>query len=150
MPRGGARVGAGRPRKSDASRWLAGNAGKRAAERVPERPKAPVVRLVAAPDDLDELERAVWNRLAPHAAAAQTLVESTVEAFVMLCRAVVLERELSRKSDERGGPSHRGMIQRVEAGMLRFRLSPMGKPVEQPEEAPADPFAEFDPMDGVQ
>jgi hypothetical protein len=102
------------------------------------------VRLLAAPEGLSEDEVRVWNQLAPHAAAARTLVPGTVDAFVAFCRAMVLERELAADPDERGGPSHRGLMQRVEVWMLRFRLSPMGKELDVPEDQPEDPFAEFD------
>jgi hypothetical protein len=71
-------------------------------------------------------------------------VPGTADAFVELCRAMVLERELASDPDERGGPSHRGVMQRVEVWMLRFRLSPMGKELDVPDEEPADPFAQFD------
>lgn len=173
MPRGGARVGAGRPRKSDGQRWLDGNAGKRAEERVLERPKAAqvAVRLLPAPADLFEAQVAVWNDLAPQACQAGTLVPQTAAAFALLCKQIVLERRMfdeinadgltmtkvTLQMDEKGGglqsvekkahsllTQHRGMMQRVEAGFQRFKLSPMGKPMEQPEEKPADPFAEFD------
>ena len=40
------------------------------------------------------------------------------------------------------------MMQRVEAGMARFKLAPIGK--ELPDAAPpADPFSEFDEAPGV-
>lgn len=142
MPRGGARPGSGRKSKSDAERWLGGNAS-RLSEVSREKPKALPVRLVAAPDGLTGDEVAVWNRMAPHAAAARTLAPGTVDAFAMFCRAVVLERELARDAGQRGGASHRGVMQRVEAWMLRFSLSPMGKALEAAEEAPVDQFAEF-------
>lgn len=40
-------------------------------------------------------------------------------------------------------PDHRGWQQRVEAGLLRFKLSPMGKEV-VPTEAPKDDWADFE------
>ena len=38
------------------------------------------------------------------------------------------------------------MMQRVDAGMVRFGLAPVGKPLidDSPEDAPEDPFAKFD------
>lgn len=143
MPRGGVRPGSGRKRKSDGERWLAGNASK-LPEVDREKPRPLPVRLVGAPDGLSEAELVVWNRLAPHAAAARTLFAGTVDAFVELCRAMVLERELAVDPDKRGGSSHRGVMQRVEVWMLRFRLSPMGRELDIPVEAPEDPFAMFD------
>jgi hypothetical protein len=143
MPSGGARPGSGRKKKTESERWLAGNpSGSSEVQR--EKPQPLPVRLLPAPDGLTADEVKVWNRLAPHAAAARTLVPGTADAFVELCRAMVLERELALDADERGGPSHRGVMQRVEVWMLRFKLSPMGKALEVPEETPADPFAEFD------
>jgi hypothetical protein len=39
---------------------------------------------------------------------------------------------------------HRGLMQRVEVGLLRFRLSPIGKEVVMDEPRAADEWAEFD------
>ena len=41
------------------------------------------------------------------------------------------------------GPDHRGMMQRVEVGLARFRLTADGKSVAVPETS-KDGFAEFD------
>lgn len=94
------------------------------------------------PSDLSEEAKAVWARLASHALAAGTLTAGTVDAFALLCRQVVLEKVLAESRDA-GQASHRGMMQRVEAGFVRFALAPMGKPVARPAAAAADPFAEF-------
>ena len=149
MPRGGARPGSGRKKLTEAERWLGGNAG-RLTDIPREKPKPLPVRLMPAPDGLLPDEVKVWNQLAPHACAARTLTPGTADAFVALCRAMVLERELAVNTDERGGPSHRGLMQRVEVWMLRFRLSPMGKELDIPEDGLKDAFAEFDEPGGVQ
>lgn len=44
-------------------------------------------------------------------------------------------------------PDHRGWQQRVEAGMARFKLTPMGKEV-VPAEAPKDEWADFEDPSG--
>lgn len=85
--------------------------------------------------------------LAPHAFANRTLTRGTALAFERLCRNIALEWELESNSEFRGGPNHRGLIQRVDAGMLRFNLSPCGKPMfesKKPESAPpVNPLARF-------
>lgn len=89
-----------------------------------------------------------------------TLTEATYMALRDLCEAIVLKRRLLRAVDDEGvtiitlqghKAAHplltqfRGLMQRVEAGMLRFRLSPMGRELPKPPgESPVDAFAEFD------
>lgn len=104
----------------------------------------PLVAVIApeCPTDLDEVAREVWTQLAPHALAARTLTAGMVTAFALLCRSIVLEKRLSLSTDI-GQASHRGMIQRVEAGLVRFGLAPNGKPI-TPEVQSVDPFAEFE------
>lgn len=132
---GGLRPGAGRKSKGTAAKWLSGSGARKVA--------VPAVDHVDVPDDLTVAERLVWLRLAPHAMKAGTLTAATEFQFGLLCRNVVLERELAKDADQRGNASHRGIIQRVDAELARFCLAPMGKPiVEVP--APVDPFDEFD------
>jgi hypothetical protein len=150
---GGLRVGAGRKPKGRAEAWLGGDAGKRG--RGKAKPKAAPVTLIAAPRDLPEDQRAVWNELAPHACARRTLTDQTVAAFRDLCEAIVWKRRLftgiesltvATPTGIKAHPliaQHRGMMQRVEAGMLRFCLAPMGKEL-APAEAPKDEWSEFD------
>ena len=104
----------------------------------------PAVDEFDAPHDLATDERLVWLRLAPHAFKARTLTMATEYQFVMLCRNIVLERVIALDPDQRGRANHRGIIQRIDAELARFCLSPMGKPLV--EEAPRveDAFAEFD------
>lgn len=166
MPRGGARVGSGRKGHDEAVAWLGGDAGKRG-NATAERPKAPPVRLLPAPAGLSEAEAEVWNELAPHACGARTLVEASARSFTDLCENIVLKREMDKaiKADgltflkvtvDGAGQEHRevkahpllsqyrGILQRVEAAFQRFKLTPMGKPMEVAEETAVDPFAEFD------
>lgn len=145
MPRGGARPGAGRKPKTAAVAALHGS-HQRTVVRFPAAPAAPSAPLVpvavAIPGGLPAKARRAWERLAPFAVEAGTLTAGTAAAFAMLCRAVVLEAALG-KGGEAGGPSHRGMMQRVEAGMVRFSLAPVGKPIAKAAK-PEDPFAEFE------
>lgn len=90
---------------------------------------------------------AVWDVLGPFALEKGTLTAGTATAFEMLCRAVVLERALGASRDA-GQASHRGMMQRVEAGFARFSLVANGKPMAQPAPKAVDPFAEFDEARG--
>lgn len=136
---GGARAGAGRKSKRLAERVLHGTALLRDRKRG-----LPVVDEFDAPHDLTTDERLVWLRLAPHAFKARTLTAATEYQFVMLCRNIVLERRIAADPEQVGGANHRGIIQRIDAELLRFCLSPIGRPLI--EEAPkvSDPFAEFD------
>ena len=85
----------------------------------------------------------VWRALAPHAVATRTLTPATALAFQLLCRNILLERELGGRVLDRGSASHRGMLQRVQAGLLAFNLAPCGKAMEV--DAPATPVV--DPLD---
>lgn len=151
MARGGRRPGAGRKPKSDLERELDGNAGHRPA-RVLAHPSgmpavpAPIpVEAFDAPDDLTVDERNVWLELAPHAFAARTLTKGTAEAFKLLCRNVLLEKELRASVLDRGRPAHTKLIHLVETAMLRFNLSPCGKPLydAQPQEKAVNPLERF-------
>lgn len=138
---GGARPGAGRKSKRDRERWLHGSRGRSTAAKAPP----PVVDHQDVPTDLGLTteERLVWLRLAPEAMTLGTLTPATEYQFGLLCQNIVLERELRRDLEQRGGSNHRGIIQRIDAELLRFCLAPMGKPIVE-EKKPEDPFAEFD------
>jgi hypothetical protein len=169
MPKGGARVGSGPKPKDVVRKWLGGDAGKRGKASA-ARPPAVPLPLLPAPKGLCEAQVAVWNELAPHACAARTLTERTAPAFALLCKQVVLEQLMYRdimadgltgdkvtlQMDEQGGglqsvekkahallSQHRQMMQRVEGGFLRFRLSAAGKE-EVPVEASQDEWDEFE------
>lgn len=138
---GGARVGSGRKKKPVAVKVLQGTATRQ------ERTRAaslPAVTAFESPADLTADERLVWARLAPHAFKARTLTAGMEYQFVMLCRNIVLERELALNPDTRGGANHRGILQRIDAQLLRFALSPIGKPLIEETPTLADPFSEFD------
>ena len=100
---------------------------------------------VAVPEGLSADVAAVWAELAPHATAEGTLRPSTALAFGVLCRLVVAERQLA-VSPVAAGPDHRGILQRMEAGLARFRLTPDGKPVEQVDVQ--DEWSQFDVIQG--
>ena len=135
MPRGGHRAGSGRKPKSNQERELDGNAGHRPARVLPHpamdvlEPGPGEIAECEAPDDLTMEERHVWLKLAPHAVRNRTLNKSTELAFRRLCGHIVLERELAMDGETKGRADHRGLIMRVDAGLLRFSLSPVGKPM---------------------
>jgi hypothetical protein len=160
---GGARLGSGRKPKSAHQRYLDGGADKRGTGR-PRKP-APL-EPVTMPADLPEAQRVVWLELAPHAITARTLAVQTVAAFRDLCMAIVARDAMQAQiaqdgltylkvsvdgagvehSEIKAHPlisQHRGMMQRVEAGMVRFRLCPVGKELSGAEQ-PVNPFDEFE------
>jgi hypothetical protein len=85
------------------------------------------------------------------------LTPATAHRFRLLCQAVVMERQMSERILKDGltyvavtidgsgqerdtlkahplcGPQ-RGMMQRVETGMISFRLAPVGRPIEPPQQ----------------
>lgn len=133
---GGARPGAGRKRKSEEARALDGNAGHKAkilqhpnAPEAQPLPPLPVLTDVDVPPELIGDERMVWLELAPFALQNRTLTPATALGFRMLCRNVALERNYSRSVNDRGGANHRGLIQRIDAELIRFNLAPCGKPL---------------------
>jgi hypothetical protein len=138
MPRGGRRPGAGRKPKSPHLRAIDGGADHRS--------PAPSVSTATAtiepfdpPATLKGKALGIWHELAPHAYAARTLTPAMTVAFVMLCRNVALERSLATRRLTKGSADHRGMIQRVEAALLRFNVAPCGKAIYEPEAAAAAP-----------
>lgn len=147
---GGSRAGAGRKPKGTRILRLHGGRErpdrKRAKGAPEEAQSAPVVapEPVKAPEDLAEAVKKVWDELAPMALEAGTLTTRTMSAFVMLCRNVVLERQLAG-TPLAGGKDHRGMLQWVASRFKDFAIAPFGKPVtQQPAAKPVDPFEEFD------
>lgn len=99
-----------------------------------------------APDSLSAEARAVWLVLAPLAFKARTLTRRMAYQFELLCRNIVLERRYADSVTDAGSANHRGMIQRVDAELLRFDLSPCGKPVYEAEE-PSAASASANPLD---
>lgn len=144
MPRGGARAGAGRKPKSAAEKALTGNPGHRGRVLVhpafggADVPMLAPVDEFDAPNDLSVDERMVWLQLAPFAFRRRTLTKATTLAFCLLCRNVVLERRYAGSMTDAGGSNHRGMIQRIDAELTAFDLRPMGKPILDAVDVPAD------------
>jgi hypothetical protein len=111
------------------------------------------------PADLAKDLQPIWQELAPLALARGTLTAEHVPRFRLLCNAVFWERRWSARILEEGDVyiavtvdgagqerqvfkphaligSHRGMMQRVEAGMIAFRMAPTGKAVVMAKEKP--------------
>jgi hypothetical protein len=99
---------------------------------------------VDPPEDLTSQERAVWVALAAHAITARTLTPATALGFRVLVRNVVLEQVLATGEDK-GGPNHRGILQRVDAELAAFCLRPFGKPIyeAEPVVVPVNPLEKF-------
>jgi hypothetical protein len=121
------------------------------------------VEIPQPPGNLTLDELAEWNDLAPRAAKVGTLTNDTQWALVDLCQARVLKAKLLRDVDRMGNvvsgaggqlaanpllARYTTLLQRVDAGMMRFKLAPMGKELTEPEK-PADPFAAFDAVPAV-
>lgn len=164
MPRGGARPGAGR--KATEAETLALRGGR---DRRPSaRPSAAAQPLpvLPAPDDMPADQLAVWDELAPLAAAQRTLTSETAPAFRDLCEAIVLKRLMLAQIQADGmtaidvsvdgaGVEHQKLsahplitkyqtqVGRVETKQARFLLEATGKPTSKTEQS-ADPFDEFD------
>jgi phage terminase small subunit len=154
---GGERPGAGRKPKTALEKTLSGTADRSEREFVINPP--PIIP-VARPLDLAGAEQETWDELSPLALTERTLTPSTQTAFRHLCEAIVLRREMANAiaidgltiDTPLGLKAHplltqyRGLTQRVEAGMLRFRLSPIGKPlIEAPtKKNDGDGFDEFE------
>lgn len=132
---GGRRPGSGRKPKSAELRALDGGASHSAkvlsypSAGKPPEPELPKVDESDAPDELTFEQRQIWLELAPHAMANGTLTAATALGFRMLCKNVALERAYAASVMDRGGPNHRGLIQRIDAELLRFNLAPCGKPI---------------------
>lgn len=117
MGRGGRRAGAGRkPKLTVVPPVLEGGAAPVETGSIPD------------PSGLTAAERKVWERLAPLARERQTLTPATAPGFEILCQQWVLERALAADTVERGGPGHRGVVQRVQSLLKEFDLLPNGKP----------------------
>ena len=145
---GGRRPGAGRKPKSGLERAVTGNPGHRgrvlAYPASSEMPVVAAIEVFDAPVDLTPEERGIWDELAPEAFASRTLTKATRLSFRLLCRNLVLERGLATDPKEVCGPNHRGMLQRVDAELLRFNLAPCGKALYAADsERPPNPLEKF-------
>lgn len=149
MPRGGARPGAGRPRKTAKQHFLSGDAGKRKLALVPTDPTAPAAGAAEAeplpmPGDLrKESEQALWERWADRAQQAGTLTHATLPGFVLLCQVAARLAEVEEDLDREGLtfkadgvlkshpllPTYRGLVQRQEMLLQRYQLAAMSKAV---------------------
>lgn len=134
---GGGRPGSGRKPKSAVARSLDGGASHKAKvlphPSSPAEPPAPVLPQLDesdCPNELSHDERQVWLELAPHAKLARTLTEATSLGFRMLCKNIALSNRYYASVLDSGGPNHRGLIQRIDAELLRFNLAPCGKPIQ--------------------
>ncbi len=130
---GGGGRGQGRKPKPAAARALDGNANHRgrvlphpSSAGTSAEPDVPVVEEFDAPNDLTIDERHVWLELAPHSFGNFTLTKATSLAFRFLCQNIVLMRRYASSVQDAGGANHRGLIQRVDAELLRFGLAPSG------------------------
>lgn len=142
MPRGGARIGAGRkpkPRPADVLQHPSSALPTRSAIVPPTTNGVSPVEEFDAPDDLTPEERHVWLKQAPHAFKQRTLTRASAMAFERYCKVVVLERN-EAKSSGVGGSNHRGMLKLLRDFEIQFVLMPIGKPMPEPpkEMAPAE------------
>lgn len=140
---GGRRVGSGKKRTSDLEHAISGTDTRRGV--VLAHPNATAIAPVETfdpPATLRGQARGIWDELAPSAFEARTLTRATEVSFVILCRNVALERQMARRKRGAGSANHRGMIQRVDAELTKFCLSPFGKPLYA-----AQPAAVANPLD---
>jgi hypothetical protein len=139
---GGRRPGAGAKPKNAALRSIDGGASKAGAFPGDSGAVIAPIQMFEPAEDLPLEVRQVWMDLASFCFQNRTLTRATELSFVLLCRNIVLERQLAEK--EPGSPGHRGMIQRVDAELLRFNLAPCGKPMyELVQEKPVSPLERF-------
>ena len=106
------------------------------------------IKPVDMPDGLTVAEQAAWGWLAPFAMQSGTLTPATAYGFALLCRNIVLEREMAMDPDKRGEASHRGVVQRIDAELARYMLAPMGKPLMELQAEPVDEWARFEVVAG--
>lgn len=157
---GGARAGSGPKRMSDEQASVRGTRRKQAIPPI-MGPVVAALPAVAAPEDLPEDERVVWDRLAPLALVSRTLTPETVDAFADLCETIVVQREMLATIRRDGlmqtlltgasvvSQAHpliakwTALKVRVEASKARFLLTGTGKPAVALEQ-PKDEWSEFE------
>jgi hypothetical protein len=158
---GGYRSGSGR--RALGGPWAA-NHGRR--EPV-VRPVTPTAEKADQPAGLTPEEAAIWEKLAPHATKAGTLVPQTADAFGRLCRAMVTHARMEAQIAEDGltfvkvtvdgaGQEQRelkahpllsraaSLDNAIKAGLKDFALNPFGKPLVDPNAQAVDPFDAFE------
>jgi hypothetical protein len=174
MPRGGARVGAGRKKElgvvlnMDGQRRPAAESAMPAALDATTTPTAtaaaasssssaaelPPGALELPPSDLRADAKKVWLRYAPFAVQQGTLIPSTVGGFRQFCKAMALAETLL-KAIHRKGPGtsdaesslrlYIRLDQRVDAMMGRFKLTAFGKPADSSFAGARSPAAATNP-----
>lgn len=150
MPRGGARVGSGRKPKTAAAHIFAGTARGSHKEAAKSAPLP--AEFVHEPASLSWEGAEVWRRLAPDAMAKRTLTAGTADDFRALCEmtvemwATLAARRQEGWTDQgfRLAREFRSLAQRVQDKMRGFKLSPIGKEMDDAIAKPVDPWAEFD------
>jgi len=91
-------MSAGRPSKSAKEKRLQGVRS----ERINNREPIPDLGDVVPPADLSDEARTVWDSLAPDLVRKDVLTPWDVDAFVVLCNAIVLGRRAQRMIDKDG------------------------------------------------
>jgi phage terminase small subunit len=159
MPRGGARVGAGRKPTRPFS--IVGGS-ENEPDQAPETPKVGADGLLSAepPKDLPAEQRGFWQRYASLAIERRTLTPHTVPAFRLLCELEAEKEAVKRTIDKDGrtyikvtvdgsGQEHEELkahplktdysrlAKQITDLMLKFMLSPFGKPTAAPIKTPA-------------
>lgn len=127
--------------------------GRKPEETVEDTPLPPIEPAAGLSDE----QLAIWHELAPYALEKRTLTSATARRFRLLCQAIVMEASMAQKIADDGWTyiavtidgsgqerqqlkahplcgAQRGMMQRIEAGLVAFRLAPIGKPLASPKQ----------------
>jgi len=133
MPRGGARIGAGRKRKRPLIFPV-----------IPGKSKGQHQVSMTPPQDLSKDEQAIWERYIGLAIERRTLITATLPAFRLLCELEAERQAVKRTIDAEGrtwltedGESkihplktdYARLSKQVEALLKAFTLCPFGKPI---------------------
>jgi hypothetical protein len=148
MPRGGARVGAGR--KPNGERAIRQRVVAMPGIQMPPSWGPPVNQNTSAgvsgsplkepPAGFAEPGASFWRIWAPWAIEQGTLIDATVAGFSELCEQFVVKQALWAQLDKVGIASAEGdrilkryekIVQRVDASLARFRLTSFGKAIDQ-------------------
>jgi hypothetical protein len=150
MARGGARTGAGRPRKDSNVVGFPGGASIGGSAAPPAPPSDETRALVDPPGDLPDPQQLHWRALAPLAIEQRTLVPATAPGFRELCQLLAFKEELARDMAKFGTGGTRlkeytKLSPRVDAALARFKLTAFGKPADGAKHGkPAmNPFAQL-------
>jgi len=119
--------------------------------------------VVECPAGTPDPEVAIWARYSPDALAAGTLTKDTALTFVdLVCHPHVVYARILAELEKDGftqwvetkedkvlkkhplWPDLNNWHKRIEAGHAKFGMAPFGKAISEPDEKPADPFAEFE------